>query len=467
MSASSLSLPFEADVYATRRRRLAEELESGLVLLLGNGPSASNYAANHYPFRQDSTFLYFLGLDRPGLDAVIDVDEGRTTLFGEDPGLDAIVWDGPQPSIQELAARSGVDRTAAPEALAEAVQQEGRSVHVLPPYRERHRRRLADLLGIAPREADTRASEALIRAVVAQRETKSEAEVEEIEAALRVTRQMHLLAMQEAQPGAVEQDVAGRMEGLARAAGGETAFSTIFSTHGEVFHNPPTNRRLEEGALALCDAGGTAPSHYAADITRTTPVGGSFSEKQRAVYDLVLDAQEAAIEAVEPGVPYRDVHLLAARRLATGLKELGLMTGDPEEAVSEGAHALFFPHGLGHMLGLDAHDMEALGEDYVGYDEEVTRSEQFGLNALRLGRRLKTGFVLTVEPGLYFIPPLIDQWRSEGRHEAFIDYEAVEDYKGFGGIRIEDDVLVTDDGGRVLGEPIPKQPEEVEALAGG
>jgi Xaa-Pro aminopeptidase len=471
---SDLRLPFDADTYAARRRRLAEKLESGLVLLLGNGRSAANYGGNPYPFRQDSTFLYFAGLDRPGVDLVIDADAGRATLFGEDPSLDNIVWDGPQPSIGEQAARAGIEETALPEALVAVVDEArkgARDVHMLPPYREAHRCRLGALLDVPPGATDERASERLIRAVVAQREAKTDAEVAEIETALRTTRQMHLLAMRETKPGAVEQEVAGRMEGIARAAGGETAFSSIFSTHGEIFHNSPSERRLEDGALALCDAGGTAPSHYAGDITRTTPVSGSFSEKQRAVYEIVLEAQEAAIEATQPGATFKDVHVLAARRLAAGLKEIGLMTGDPGEAVAEGAHALFFPHGLGHMLGLDAHDMEALGEDYVGYDDPtvedgVQRSYQFGLNALRLGRKLKPGFVLTVEPGCYFIPPLIEQWRSEGRHADFIDYDAVEGYEDFGGIRIEDDVLVTADGPQVLGEPIPKQPGEVEALAG-
>jgi Xaa-Pro aminopeptidase len=461
--------PFDAETYAARRRRLMEQLDGGVALLLGNGESAANYAANPYPFRQDSTFLYFLGLDRPGLDAVIDAGEGRTTLFGEDPGLEAVVWDGPLPSIGTLAGRTGAEDTAAPDALAETIrqaQQGGRDVHLLPPYRAAHRRRLAELIGVPLDETGDHASEALIRAVVAQREAKTDAEVAEIETALRTTRRMHLLAMREARPGTPEREVAGRLAGRARAAGGQTAFPTIFSTHGEVFHNPPSARRLDEGALALCDAGGTAPSCYAADITRTMPVGGRFSERQRAVYEVVLEAQENAIEAARPGVPYRDVHLGAARDLAEGLNEIGLMKGDPAEAVAEGAHALFFPHGLGHMLGLDAHDMEALGEDYVGYDEEVERSSQFGLNALRLGRELKPGFVVTVEPGLYFIGPLIERWRSEGRHANFINYEAVEAYKGFGGIRIEDDVLVTEGGRRVLGEPIPKHPEEVEALAG-
>ncbi|PSQ82502.1 MAG: Xaa-Pro aminopeptidase, partial [Bacteroidetes bacterium QS_1_65_9] len=338
-------------------------------------------------------------------------------------------------------------------------REAGRDVHSLPPYREAHRRRLAELLDCAPGATDEHASDALIRAAVAQRETKSDAEVAELENALAVTRRMHRWAMRSAVPGAMEREVAGRMEGMVRATGGETAFPTIFSERGEVFHNTPGPDQLDEGALALCDAGGTAPSRYAGDVTRTMPVGGAFSQKQLDIYEVVLDAQEAAIEAVRPGAVYQNVHRMAARRLAEGLKGVGLMTGDPAEAVREGAHALFFPHGLGHMLGLDAHDMEALGEDYVGYDAETTRSEQFGLNALRLGRELEEGFALTVEPGIYFIEPLIEQWAGEGRHADFIDYEAARDYVGFGGVRIEDDVLVTSDGSHLLGEPIPKQPE--------
>ncbi len=460
---------FDAAVYAARRKRLIEQMDTGLLLFLGNEDSPMNSAAEVYPFRQDGSFLYFFGLDAPGLAALIDVDEEGTTLYGHDPTLDDMVWTGPRPSLQEQAERAGIHRTDAPEALAETVEQarrQGRAVHFLPPYRARHRLTLSRLVGrdVAPDEADEHASEALIRAVVAQREVKTDDEVAEIEKALTVTREMHLLAMRRSQPGTTEEEVAGALEGLALSSGSMLSFLAIFSARGEVLHNRPRPHALRGGELALCDAGATAPvTHYAGDVTRTTPVGGHFSDRQREIYQVVLEAQEAAIDAIRPDVAYRDVHLLAARRMTEGMKVLGFMAGDVDEAVARGAHALFFPHGLGHMLGLDVHDMEALGEDYVGYDEAVQRSGQFGLNFLRLGRALKPGFTLTVEPGIYFIGPLIDQWKAEGRHADFINYGKFEAYKDFGGIRIEDDVVVTGNGRRVLGEPIPKQPDAVEA----
>ncbi len=460
---------FDASTYAARRERLIEQMASGLLLFLGNDESAMNAAANHYPFRQDGSFLYFFGLNDPGLAALIDVDAGQATLYGRDPSFDDVVWDGPRPSLEEKAARVGIEETAAPEALGETLRQaqdEGRAVHFLPPYRAQHKLKLSELLDLASDMAAERVSEPFIRAVVAQREVKSDDEVVEIERALEITYAMHTLAMQWTRPGVTEQSLAGALEGIILSKRSTVSFPVIFSARGEVFHNQPRDYALQNGELVLCDAGATAPAtHYAGDVTRTTPVSGHFYTRQRDLYQVVLDGQQAAIDAIRPGAKYKDVHLLAARRMTEGMKDLGFMKGDVDEAVANGAHALFFPHGLGHMLGLDVHDMEALGEDYVGYDDETRRSDQFGLNFLRLGKALQPDFTLTVEPGVYFIGPLIERWKAEGRHADFINYDRFEQHKGFGGIRIEDNVLVTEGGGRVLGNPAPKTVEEVEAMA--
>lgn len=459
---------FDPSTFQQRRAHLLDRLGTGLVLLLGNEMSAMNYAANHYPFRQDGSFRYYTGLDVPNLAVVMDAEAGTATLYGHDPTMDDVVWTGPVPSIEERAARAGIADTASPDALAgdlEEARAAGRTVHVLPPYRPRHLLRLAGLLDVAAEAVEAHVSEPLTRAVIAQREIKTEEEVAEIEKALAITRDMHVSAMRAARPGATEEEVAAQVEAAAARHGSHPSFPIILSVRGEVFHNHARDVALEEGDLALCDAGGVARSGYAGDVTRVTPVGGHFDSAQRDVYEVVLEAQQLAIRAVRPGVTYRDVHLLAARQMTEGMKALGFMKGDVDEAVAAGAHAVFFQHGLGHMMGLDVHDMEALGEDRVGYDDHVQRSDQFGLNFLRLGKTLKPGFVLTVEPGIYFIPQLLDQWQAEGKHADFVDYDRFAEFAGFGGIRIEDDVLVTEENGRILGPGIPKEVDEVEALA--
>ncbi len=428
-----------------------------------------NYPANVYPFRQDSSFLYYWGLDSPGLVAAVDIDADREIIFGDDLTVDDIVWTGPQPTVAEQAARVGVWQTASLKDLRPFLEKAirgGQTIHFLPQYRAENKIFLGEILGIRPDFLNTYASEKLTRAVIAQRSVKEEQEVDEIEKALAITRAMHLYAIQNTRPGLYEREIAGAVEGIALSHGGRLSFPEIFSIHGETLHNEFHGNQMKEGDLVVHDAGAEAPSHYAGDITRSFPVSGSFSFQQKAVYQIVLQTQLAAIEAIRPGFPYRDVHLLAARVMTEGLKELGLMKGDVNEAVAEGAHALFFPHGLGHMMGLDVHDMEGLGEDWVGYDDEIRRSDQFGLAYLRLGKRLRPGFVLTVEPGIYFIPELIDQWKAAGKFTDFIDYAEIEKFRYFGGIRIEDDVLVTGDGHRVLGEPIPKTVAEIEALMG-
>jgi len=461
---------FSSETYTRRRQAVltADAPESGLVLLLGNEAAAMNYRGNPYPFRQDSTFLYYVGLDVPALATVIDLDEGRTCLYGDDPTLDDVIWMGDRPSVQALAERAGIETTAPRSTLSEdvgAAVDAGRPVHLLPPYRDRQARHLADLTGIRPERVEAYASASLLDTVVHHRSVKSAEEIDQIETAVRTTVRMHRWAQRRAHPGRTEREVAGFLSGIAEAHGRGLSFRPTCSVRGEILHNHEYTRTLESEDLLLVDAGATSPEHYAGDVTRVTPVGGTFTDRQRPIYEAVLDAQRAAIEAIEPGVSFRDVHLHAARVLTEHLNALGLMQGDVEQAVAAGAHALFFPHGLGHMMGLDVHDMENLGENRVGYADDQQRSSQFGLHTLRLARPLRTGFVVTVEPGCYFIPALIDQWRAEGTHAAFIDYETVADYADFGGIRIEDDVLVTDEGAQILGPDLPKAPAAVEALA--
>ena len=424
-----------------------------------------NYAANVYPFRQDSSFLYFWNVDQPGLAAVIDVDAGTETLFGDEVTIADVVWSGPQSSIADRAAEAAVGATAPKSALAERVSAavgHGRPVHFLAPYRGDHTVAIAALLGIAPSEVTDKRSKALHEAVAAQRLYKTPEEVAEIEMAVDVSRDMYLAAMRAAAPGRLEHEIVGEIARVVMARGCAYAFPPICSVHGETLHNPFYRNTLNAGDWFVLDSGAETPAHYASDITRTIPVSGTFSSQQRAIYECVLRAQTGALGTIKPGVPYRDVHLGAARSFVTDLTALGLMKGNGDEAVATGAHALFFPHGLGHLMGLDVHDMENLGEDIVGYGPGYERSTQFGLGYLRLARPLEPGFVLTVEPGLYFIPALIDQWKAEGRHAAFINYTEVERFRDARGCRLEDDVLVTATGGRVLGPGIPKTIAEVE-----
>jgi Xaa-Pro aminopeptidase len=461
---------FSPSTYDRRRRRLfeADAPASGLVLLLGNEQSPMNYEDNPYPFRQDSTFLYYLGIDAPDLAAVLDLDSGSTCLYGTDPSLDDVIWMGERPSRADFAEAAGLSTTADGSALSTALSDAldaGRPIHFLPPYRPAQALRLASLLGLQPEQVKARASTPLCRTIVRHRSRKEPKEVEQLEAAVDTTARMHRHALRAACPGSTEREIAGAIAGLADAHGNGLSFRPTCSVHGEVLHNHEYGNTLQEGDLLLVDAGAASPLHYAGDITRVAPVGGSFSPRQRAVYDAVLDAQVSAIDALEPERPFREVHRHACTVLTEHLIDLGLMTGEASAAVAAGAHALFLPHGLGHMLGLDTHDMENLGEDLVGYAPDQTRSDQFGLHALRLARPLAPGFVVTVEPGCYFIPALIEQWKAEQRHAEFIDYDTVDDFVGLGGVRIEDDVLVTEDGARVLGPGIPKAPETVEELA--
>lgn len=458
---------FEANVYSKRREKLRESISSGLALFLGNLESPMNYPANTYHFRQDSSFLYFFGLNSSGLAGIIDFDENEDSLFGDDVSIDDIIWMGPQPSLKERGGRAGVSDcrpSSELETVLSRAIKAGRKIHFLPPYRAEKIIRLESLMGIPVSQVKSNASEELIKAVVKLREIKDAHEINEIEKAVDIAWEMHTTAMKMAHPGIYEREIAGRIEGISLSHGGPVSFPVILSINGQTLHNHYHGNMLTEGRMMVCDAGAETEMCYSSDLTRTVPVGGKFSPRQKDVYEIVLKANLEAIAAMKPGVFFRDIHLKAAKIIASGLKDLGLMKGDTDKAVSEGAHALFFPHGLGHMMGLDVHDMEDLGENYVGYNEEIQRSKQFGLAFLRMGKRLQEGFVMTVEPGIYFIPALIDSWRNEKKFEEFINYELVESYKDFGGIRIEDDVLVTSKGYKVLGKPVPKTIQEIESL---
>lgn len=458
---------FKTETYKTRRKKLAGDLKSGLILILGNEESSMNFKDNVYPFRQDSNFLYFFGIDRPDVAAVIDIDEGKTTVFGDDLSVEHIVWMGPQPLLADQAGAAGVDHTASYADLGNYVSEaagKGRAVHYLPPYRPENTIKLHEWLNIPLGEVKAKASVDLIKAVVKQANIKNEEEIREMEIAVNVSRAMHIAAMKAGKPGMTEAQLTGIVEGIASAMEMRTAYAVILSVNGQILHNHYHGNTLKEGQLVLGDFGAESKMHYAGDLTRTFPVSKKFTTKQKEIYNIVLEAEDKSIEALKPGVKYRDVHLDAGRIITNGLKELGIMKGDTDEAVANGAHALFFPHGLGHMIGLDVHDMEDLGEDYVGYTDDLKRSTQFGLKSLRLAKALDPGNVITVEPGIYFIPQLIDQWQAEKKFEAFINYDKLKDYRTFGGIRIEDNVLITDDGYRVLGKRVPKTVEEVEAL---
>ncbi len=461
---------FEAKIYELRRKALRKILSGGILLLPGNNESAMNYSANTYHYRQDSNFLYFFGIDAAGIAGICDIDNDVDTIYGDDFGIDDIIWMGEVEKIANRAAGAGVKTVKAfndlEKDLSEAIKN-GRKVHILPPYRGDTKIQLKNLLSCSVDEVNGFISEEFIKAVVSIREIKEDVEIAEIEFAVDIAYKMHTTAMKMAFPGTWEREVAGMVEGVSLANGQAVSFPVILSMDGQTLHNHHHGNMLEADRLMITDAGSESPLHYASDITRTTPVGGKFNSRQKEIYEIVLKANLETIKASKPGTLNRDVHFIAAKIITSGLKDLGIMKGNVEEAVKAGAHTLFFPHGLGHMMGLDVHDMEGLGEDYVGYNDQVKRSSQFGTAYLRMGKELKPGMVMTIEPGIYFIPVLIDLWKSEDKHTDFINYEKVESYKDFGGVRIEDDILITEDGCRVLGTPIPKTVREIEDIMKG
>lgn len=458
---------FPSETYIERRKKLRQEVTGGIVLFPGNREVPFNYPANTYSFRQDSNFSYFFGLDHPDLAGIIDLDEGQDHIFGNDVDIDDIIWMGKQPTMKDQALKAGVVNTAPLGELNDfilKVRNAGRKIHFAPVYRAESMLWMAELLNLPATGLREHTSEPLIKAIIKLRMKKDPSEIAEIEKAIEVAWMMHTTAMKMAKPGVVEQKIAGTVEGIALANCGPVSFPVILSINGQTLHNHYHGNTLVVGRMMVVDCGTETALHYASDITRTVPVGGKFNERQKGIYEVVLNANMAAIEAVRPGVPFRDIHLLAATEIAKGLTRLGIMKGDPAEAANKGAHTLFFPHGLGHPLGLDVHDLEGMGENLVGYDEEVIRSKEFGFAFLRFGRKLQEGFVMTIEPGIYFIPELIDIWKAENKLSEFINYDVVDTYRDFGGIRIEDDVLVTAGGYRVLGKPIPKTVADVEAM---
>ena len=457
---------FSKETYISRRARLMEKVNDGIILLLGNSEASANYSGNTYKFRQDSSFLYFFGLDEPDMAALLDVESGEQVLFGNDVDIDDIIWMGPQVSVQEKAEGIGIKRSYPMSQLKEHVAKalsQGRKVHFLPPYRNHNKILLNELLGIPTGALKENASVELIKAIVDLRLVKEACELEEIEKACNIGYAMHYTAMKMARLGMVEQELAGIMAGIAQSQGYMESFPTILSQNGETLHNHRHHQILTEGRMIVIDSGAETNMHYASDFTRTIPSGGKFTQQQKEIYQIVAAANNLAIGLARPGVAYRDVHLAACRIIAQGLTNLGIMKGDVDEAVASGAHALFMPHGLGHNMGLDVHDMEDLGENYVGYDDTIKRSSQFGLASLRMGKVLNKGNVLTVEPGIYFIPALIDKWKAENFNTQFINFDKLEAYRTFGGIRLEDDIVITDEGCKMLGSKrLPISVEDVE-----
>jgi Xaa-Pro dipeptidase len=459
---------FSKETYASRREELKRLVKSGIIVLFGNNESPANYPNNGYhPFRQDSSFLYYFGQKRSGLVGVIDIDNNTETLIGDDISIDDIVWYGAVDSVHDMAMQVGVPNSAPMKALATIchnAMRDKRTLHFLPPYRSDIKIQIFDLLGIHPDQQKESASMPLIQAVIKMRSSKTAEEIEELERAAAIGYKMHTTAMKMCRPGVTEKEIAGVLDGIANGLGAMVSFPTILSQHGEIQHGSPSMAKLQEGKLMLCDAGAETINHYCSDNTRTTPVSGRYDQRQLEIYSIVEECHDYVLTVAKPGVTWWDVHFGVCRLMTERLKELGLMKGDTDEAVAAGAHAMFMVHGLGHMMGMDVHDMENLDQINVGFDDEVRPNlEQFGTNCLRMGRRLEEGFVVTDEPGIYFIPALIDEWKACGHCKEFINFDKLETYKDFGGIRLEDDLLITADGCRFIGKDrIPYHPKDVE-----
>ena len=462
---------FEKEVYTARRKALLERLagEKGVAVFLGNVDAPAQYKDNCYKWRQDSNWLYFFGIDEPRFAATIDLESGEETIYADDFSIDDIIWTGPMPSVKTQAEAVGVCRTAPYSALKEAVR--GRKVHFLPTSRYYNAMLMASLLGLDPSEVTSagkkgcaKASRPLTDAVIAMRLVKEDREIAQIDHACDIGYEMHTAARRGIVPGIIEQEIVGRMEGVTLSKGWGVSFATILTQHGEIFHCHSHEGIVEPGRLMVIDAGAENNMHYASDFTRTYPTSGRFSAMQRDIYQTVYECNELAFGMIRPGIAYRDVHLAVAEHILDNLGQLGLVNGNPSELAADGIAGLFMPHGLGHNMGLDVHDMEDLGEDLVGYDADQKRSEQLGLGSLRMARRLMPGNVITDEPGIYFIPDLIRLWKREGTDRGCVNYSKLEPYFSFGGIRLEDDVLVTADGARRLGaKRLPIAPDEVEA----
>lgn len=455
---------FSKETYINRRKQLKSQFKSGILLFLGNEESSMNYEDNTYRFRQDSSFLYYFGLDQPGLNGVIDLDEDKDYIFGDDLTIDHIVWMGSHPTIKERSEKVGISNTGSlseMENLLKVGKYKNRKIHFLPDYRPEHKIKLYNWLEIPINETNNHSSTELIVAVGEQRNIKSAEEIEQLEQVVSVTADMHIAAMRYARPGMTEAQVAAKVHEVAQAAGGDISFPIIATINGQTLHNHYHGNTIKEGDLFLLDAGAENQLHYAGDMSSTFPVSPTFTERQKDIYQIALNAHNAAIDMLKPGINFKEVHFTCARTIFNGLKNMGFVKGDTEEAIHAGAHALFFPCGTGHLMGLDVHDMENLGEQYVGYGGEP-KSTLFGIKSLRLGRELKPGYVLTIEPGIYFIPELIDLWQAEKKFAQFINYEKVNEYRDFGGTRNEEDILITENGHKILGKPLAKNIEDVE-----
>lgn len=455
---------FSKDTYINRRNRLKKTVGSGLLLFLGNDESGMNYEDNTYDFRQDSTFLYYFGLSFANLSAVINIDEDEEIIFGDEISIDHIVWMGTQPTLKEKSESVGIYKTKPMNSISEYLdkaQRKGQKIHFLPTYRAEHKLKLMDWLGLYPSKQEP--SVEFIKAVVNQRNYKSEEEITEIEKACDITADMHLTAIKMLRVGMKECKIAGALSEVAIGAGGRLSFPTIATVNGQILHNHYHGNTVKDGDMLLVDAGAETAMGYAGDMSSTIPAGKKFTTRQKEIYDIQVASHLAAVEALRPGILFEEVYDLSAKVICEGMKSLGIMKGNMDEAVKAGAHAMFFPCGLGHMMGLDVHDMENLGEVWVGYDGKP-KSTQFGRKSLRLARKLEPGFVLTIEPGIYFIPELIDLWKGEKKFTEFINYDKLETYRDFGGIRNEEDYLITENGARRLGKKIPLTTEEVEAL---
>lgn len=457
---------FQQKTYTERRKTLKEKVGKGLILLFGNEESPMNYTDNTYHFRQDSTFLYYFGIQQSGLVAVIDIENDREIIFGDNYTIDDIVFMGPQPTIVEKAESCGVADVQPTIKLAvtfDGAKQMGQLIHFLPLYRPENKIKLQELIGIAPKEVATKFSVDLVKAVVSQREFKTEEEIIELTNAVDISVDMHVAAMRFAKPGMTEAHVTAEVHKIAIAAGGNISFPIIATKNGQTLHNHYHGNTINEGDLFLIDAGFENQMSYAGDLSSTIPVSKKFTTEQKEIYQLTLDAHQASIDALGVGIPFRNAHIAACTTIFDGLKTMGFTKGNANDAFEAGAHALFFPCGTGHMMGLDVHDMEDLGEVWVGYDGKP-KSTQFGLKSLRLAKPLQPGHVFTIEPGIYFIPELIDLWRSKNKFNEFINWEKVNSYRNFGGIRNEEDFVMTENGALLLGKPKPKTVEEIEAI---
>jgi Xaa-Pro aminopeptidase len=451
---------FASHVYKERRDRLSAVFSTGTALFLSNNESPANYPANTYRYRQDSNFLYFFGLSLPNIVGVIDFEQKKSLLFGDDFTIDDIIWMGDQSKLADLAVLIGVNEVRPLEELSAFLRN--KEVHFTPPYRAENKIELARLLGKNMEELTP--SIALIKQIVALREIKSSEEIVQMEEANEIGVKMHTLVMKHCKAGVTERELFGMAECVALGMGNGPSFPIILSQNGQTLHNHNHNLILENGRLLVMDAGAENVMNYCSDHTRTLPVSGKFSAMQKEIYETVYQANMAAIANCKPGIQNIENQKIAVTILTEGLQKIGLMKGNIEESVALGAHALFMPHGLGHQVGLDVHDMEDLGENNVGYDETIQRSKIFGWGALRMAKTLRPGHVISVEPGIYFIPHLIDIWKKEKKFEAFINYDKVENYRNFGGIRIEDCVWITEKGHKVLGSHLPKSVAEIENI---